>query len=79
MPIVLTYVIYGADVWVIQCGSGFGLAPKAFQRGPIMFRFDREKLECHQTVEASVLGLVYHSHAAAANPLEYTIMGNNSA
>jgi hypothetical protein len=57
-------VVDGADVRVIQGGCGFRLAPKPAQRQRILRHIVGQELERDKAIEARVLRLVHHTHAA---------------
>jgi hypothetical protein len=64
--VVLSGVVDGADVGVVQAGGGAGLVAEAIEGVLIEERGVRQELEGGLTVKASVLGAIYRAHAAAA-------------
>src|ERR1017187_7402841 len=74
--VLLADLIYRADVWVIQGGSGAGLAPEAIQGLRMPGEFAGQELESDKSLEPRVLGLVDHAHAAVAQLLHDAVMGN---
>ena len=69
-------VINGADVGMVQRRSGLRLAPEAFQRLRVLRDVVGQELEGDETVQARVLGLVDHAHAAAAELSEDAVVRN---
>ena len=57
-------VVYGADVRVVQGGSGAGFALKTIERETVTGHFGRKKLQRDVAAETSVFGLVNHAHTA---------------
>ena len=66
LAFVLANVVDGANIGMIQGGGGTGLAPKALQRLGVAGKLLGQELEGDHTAQAHILGLVDHSHAAAA-------------
>ena len=62
----LTDVINGTDVRMIQSGSGLGLPPKPFQGLAVLRQVFGQEFEGDEAVEAGILGLVNHTHTSAA-------------
>ena len=61
----LSDVVDGADVGVVERRSGTSFAPEAFQCLWILGYIIGQELESHETPELGVLGLINHPHAAA--------------
>jgi len=61
----LSDLVNGADIGMIQCGSGTGFAPEAFQRLFVMSYVLGEEFQGHETAQLSVLRPEDDSHAAA--------------
>ncbi len=55
----------GADVGMIQGGSGAGFAAKTFERLRIAGEIVGQKFQRNEAAEFSVFGFVNHAHAAA--------------
>ena len=72
-------VVDGADVGVVQCGSGLGFAAEAGEGLGIFGDVVRKKLEGHEAVQAGVFRFVNDAHATAAKFFEDTIVGNGLA
>jgi len=67
-------LINRADIGVIQSRSGTGLASEALQNPRVVGDQLREKLQRDETTEFSVLGLVDHTHPAAAQLLDNAVV-----
>ena len=74
LGILFADVIDGADVGVIQGRRSLRLATEAAEALGIARDFVRQKLQGDETVQARVLGLVNHTHAAAAELLDDAVM-----
>jgi hypothetical protein len=77
--ILLADVVDGADVGVIQSRCGLRLATEAAEGLWIARDFVGQELKSDETVQARVLGLVNHSHAAAAQLFEDAIVRDGLA
>src|SRR5208337_5543143 len=77
--VLLADVINGADVGVIQGGSGPRLPLETCERLRVVSDFVRQKLQGHEPVQADVLGLVNHAHSATAQLLDDAIVGDGLA
>ncbi len=77
--LVLANLINRANVWMIQCRRSPRLAPEALQRLRIVRQRIRKKLERDETIELDVLGLVDHTHPAAADFAQHAIMRDGLA
>src|ERR1022692_1620492 len=64
---------------MVQGGGGTGLAAKPFQRFGVAFDLLRKELECDQTAQADVLGLIHDPHPATADFLDDAIVRNGLA
>ena len=62
----LAKIVDGHDVGVIEPGQSAGLAGKPLGKGRVFGRFRRDHLQGHDPVEILLPGLIYGSHAAAA-------------
>src|ERR1035441_478477 len=64
---------------MVQGGGGTGLGAKPFQRFGVAFDLLRKELECDQTAQADVLGLIHDPHPATADFLDDAIVRNGLA
>ena len=67
-------VVDGTNIGVIQRRSGFGFATETTEGLWIASDIVRKKFQRNETVQALVLRLVNHSHAAAAELFEDEVM-----
>ncbi len=74
MSLVLTDVVDGADVGMIQGRGSLRLALEAAQRLQVAHDVVGQELESYETAEARVLGLVHHTHAAAAQLFDHAVV-----
>ena len=58
--------VNGADVGMVERGSGAGFALEALEGLAIVGESFREKLQCDMTAETEVFGFEYFAHAAGA-------------
>ena len=65
LAFMLSDLVNGADVGMIQCGSGTCFAPEAFQRLFVMSYVLGQEFQGHETAQLSVLRPEDDSHAAA--------------
>src|SRR5208337_3397478 len=77
--VLLADVINGADVGVIQGGSGPRLPLETCERLRVVSDFVRQKLQGHEPVQSDVLGLVNHAHSATTQLLDDAVMGDGLA
>ena len=69
-PILLADVVNHADVGMVEGGGSLRFTLETRQ-GLRVFRYIiRQELERHEAVQAGVLGLVNHTHSAAAQLLD---------
>ena len=73
---VLPDVVNGADVGMIQSRGGLRLALKSGQRLRVAEHLFRQELEGNKAMQAGVLGLVDHTHAAAAQLFDDVVVGD---
>jgi hypothetical protein len=66
MSLVLADVMNGADIRMIESGSGLGFALEAGQRLGVFGDVVGKEFEGDEAVEAGVFGLVDYAHSAAA-------------
>ena len=74
LRILLANVVNGTDVGMIQGGRGLCLATEAAEGLRIARDFVRQELQGDKTVQARVLGLVHHAHAAATEFLKDAVV-----
>ena len=68
--------VNSADVGVIESGSCLRFPLESFQVLAVLREFFRQELQRDGALELGVLGLVDHTHAAAAQLLQNAIVGN---
>ena len=66
----------GADVWMVQRGSGTRFELESLQRVLIAGQLSGKKLQCNAPPKLQIFGSPYGSHASRSKPLEHSIMGN---
>ena len=74
----LADIVNGANVGVIECGSGLRFTAKAFQRLRVARQFFGQEFQTDRAMQPRVLGLINHTHPAAAQLLDDSVMGNCS-
>ena len=74
LAILLTDVINGANIRMIQSGGRLRLTLKPRQGLAIAGHFRRQEFEGHKTVQARVFGLVHYTHPTATELLDHAIM-----
>jgi hypothetical protein len=79
LSMLVVYLVDGADVRVIQGRRGLRLTLEAGQSLRILGNIVREELQSDKTVELYVLGLVHHTHPAAAEFFDDAIVRNGLA
>ena len=79
VAVVLADIVDGADVGMIQSGSGFGFALEAFERLRVVGDIVGEKFQSDGAVEAGVLGFVDDTHAAATEFFDDAVVRNGAA
>ncbi len=72
--LVLLNRVNGADVGMIERGSGARLALEALQQLAVLGHIRRKKLQGHAAAELGVLGFVHHTHATRAQFVENLVM-----
>src|SRR5208283_5029202 len=70
LRILLTDVVDGADVGMIEGGGGLCLPTEAAERLRIARHFVRQELQSDETVQTSVLGLVNYAHTTTTELLD---------
>ena len=76
LPLVLVDVVDGADAGVVEGGGRVGLPLEAFERLRVAGEVRGQELEGDETTELRILGLVDDPHAAAAQLLDDTVVGD---
>jgi hypothetical protein len=79
LALVLADVVDGADVRVVEGGSGPGLALESLPGLAVGEQAFREELEGDAAPEPRVLGLVDDAHASAAELPEHAVVGDRPA
>ena len=79
MSVLLADFVDGADVGMIQGGSGARFAAETFEGLRIAGNVFGQKFQGDEAAEFSVLGLVNNAHAPAAQFFEDAIMRNRAA
>ena len=75
-PLLIVDFVDGADVGVIECGSGFGFPFEAVEGLGVFGEFVGEKFEGDEAAELEVFGFVDHTHAAAAEFFGDAVVGD---
>jgi len=76
---VLADLVNGADVGVIQRGSGAGLALETFESLRIGGQRVRQEFERDAAAEIEIFGFIDDAHAASAEFREDAVMGDGAA
>src|SRR5208282_4035688 len=79
LPVLLTDVVDGADVGVVERGRGLRFALKTRQRLGIASNLIGKELQGYETVQPNVLALIDHAHTAAAEFLDDAVMRDGFA
>src|SRR5229473_1988623 len=69
LTLVLTDVVNGADVWMIQRRRSLCLAPEPLKRLTIMGHANRKELERDMPMQAQILGFVNLTHTSLSDKL----------
>ena len=69
-------VVNGADVGMVQGGSGAGFAAEAFEGLRVAGEVVRKEFEGDMTAEANILRLVDNSHPSAAEFFQDAVMAD---
>src|SRR5580704_1085472 len=70
---VLSDVVNGADIGMVESGGGTSFAPETFQRLRVLGYVIGKKLKRNETAQFGVLSLVNHPHTAATKLFEDAI------
>jgi hypothetical protein len=79
VTILFADVMYDADIWMIQCRSGLSFSLESRQALSASGKIVGEKFQSNESVEASVLSLINHTHPAAAKLFDNAIMRDGLA
>ena len=79
LAVLLADIVNRTDVGVIQSGGGLGFALKTAERLGIASDFVGKEFQSDEAVQAGVLSLVNHAHAAATELFDDAIVGNGLA
>ena len=79
LVLVLVDRVDGTDIGVIQGRGGSGLALESLERGLVLGEVGGQELQRDLAAEARILGLIHHSHAAAAELTGHRVVGNGLA
>ena len=79
LPALLSDVVNRADIRMVQGRRRLRLPAKSFQRLPVPRHILRKELQGNKAVEPRVLSLVHDAHAAPAQLLDDTIVGDRLA
>jgi hypothetical protein len=79
LAILLADVVDGADIGMVEGGSGLGFALKAGEGLRIAGNFFGQKFEGHKAAKARVLGFVDNAHAAASKLFDDAVVGDGFA
>jgi len=71
-------LIDGADIRVIKSGGGTGLTMEALQDTLVVSYQFWQKLQGYKAAQFGVLGLIDHTHAAAAEGLDDAVVGEGA-
>jgi hypothetical protein len=71
---VLSYVVYRANVWVIQSGGRFCFSLEPFQRLRVVRQVFRQEFQRHRAFQPRIFGPIHHTHSAAAQPFHNAVM-----
>jgi hypothetical protein len=69
----------GADIWVVQGGSGLSFPLKSSERVRITGDTVRKEFQGNEAMQTDVFGLINHTHAAAAELLNDAVVRDGLA
>ena len=75
----LAYFVNGADVGMVQCRGRASLTAETFEGLRVFGKVIRKEFQGNETSEFRVLGLINHTHAAAAQLLDNAVMRDQLA
>lgn len=76
MVVVVVDLINGANIGVVEGGSGAGFTEEAIAHLGIVSNFGRKEFESGETLEAGVFGFIDDAHAALSDALEDAVVGD---
>src|SRR5450432_2716485 len=79
LTILLTDVVYRANIGMIQRGRSLGLAPKTGQCLRVAGNRVGQELEGNEAMQPRVLSLINHAHAAAPEFFDNPVVGDGFA
>ena len=79
VPLVSADFVDGADVGMVQGGSGAGFAAEALQSLRVLGDVVGKEFQSNEPAEVGVFGFVDDAHAAAAEFLNDAVMGDGLA
>ncbi len=79
LPVVLADVVNGANIRMIQRGSGLRFALETGERLRVACNFLRQEFESHEAMKARVFGFIDDSHSAAAEFFNDAVVGNRAS
>ena len=79
LAVLLADFVDGADVGMVQGGGSLGFTLEALQCLGVSGHFVGQELQRNETAEVGVLGLVDHTHAAAAELLDDAVVRDGLA
>src|ERR1700691_3384183 len=74
LAVPLANVVDGTNIGMIERRGGSRFAAKSLQRQPVLRNIFRKKLQRHEAVETSVLGLIDDAHASTTEFLDNAVM-----
>ena len=77
--ILLTDVVNGADIWMIECRGSLRLALKSAERLRVARELVGREFQCDETMQPRISGLINHAHPAAAQLLHDAVVRNGLA
>src|SRR4029077_7747851 len=77
LAVLVTDVVDGADIRMVECRCSSRFTAESLERLPVLRHILRKEFQCDEAVKASVLGLVYDSHASAAELFDDAVMRDN--
>src|SRR6266513_3737328 len=79
LPLMLTDLVYRADVRMIERRGSTRFAQEALERALIFCQFLGQELQGHRSPQNKVFGTVNDSHAAASELFENAVVGHSRA
>src|SRR5713226_1209574 len=76
LAVVLSELVDGANIGMVECGSSPRFPLKAFDRLRIISKLLGKELERDTSAQLEVFGFINHAHPAAAQYLQYAVVGN---